>query len=248
MSDAIRQQLPIVVERAVRPVRATLAYKLRIRGELLQHVTGAFEQELAGGLDERAALIAVGERFGDPGDLAVQLERARPRKDAALWRLERWIEPRPREALWHRAARYGLATFALHAVALVGFIVVFHLCTQRLDSVAIYVRLLTLWSLGTGLIFFTLTFLTEGLRQALFGTSPRWLSRVLPLCLFSCGIPVAFLVGLQWLLSGELAPNWTGIRPSLPFVPLFPATLLVVAKLTQAERQSAAEWETLELD
>ncbi len=45
MDDVILQELKRVVEQAVRPVRATMARKRRMREELLAHLTAIFEEE-----------------------------------------------------------------------------------------------------------------------------------------------------------------------------------------------------------
>ena len=43
MNESTLTQLKIVVERAVRPVRASFARKRKVREELLAHVSGVFE-------------------------------------------------------------------------------------------------------------------------------------------------------------------------------------------------------------
>ena len=56
----------VLVERAVRPVLAGPARKLRMREELLAHLTGIYEEELARAGDEAAARAEAVRRFGDP--------------------------------------------------------------------------------------------------------------------------------------------------------------------------------------
>ena len=46
MNDEILKELKIVVEQAVRPVRATMARKRQMREELLAHLTAIFEEEV----------------------------------------------------------------------------------------------------------------------------------------------------------------------------------------------------------
>ncbi len=58
MNDSTRTPLKILVERVVRPVRASISRKRKIREELLAHVSGAFEEELAKLGDRQAALRA----------------------------------------------------------------------------------------------------------------------------------------------------------------------------------------------
>ena len=74
MNDVTLKDLKIVVERAVRPVRATLARKRRMREELLAHLVSIFEEEAENLGDDRAALLAAKKRFGDPKELTGQLQ------------------------------------------------------------------------------------------------------------------------------------------------------------------------------
>jgi hypothetical protein len=56
MNESILTQLKVIVERAVRPVRASTSRKRKMREELLAHVVGVFEEECARLGDDRAAL------------------------------------------------------------------------------------------------------------------------------------------------------------------------------------------------
>ena len=47
MNESTLTQLKIIVERAVRPVRASTSRKRKMREELLAHVSGVFEEEFA---------------------------------------------------------------------------------------------------------------------------------------------------------------------------------------------------------
>ena len=47
MNESILTQLKVIVERAVRPVRASTSRKRKMREELLAHVGGVFEEECA---------------------------------------------------------------------------------------------------------------------------------------------------------------------------------------------------------
>src|SRR4051812_22880360 len=64
------------VERAVRPVHATEQRKLRMREELLSHLTQVLVQEQTRLSDEAAALAATYERFGNPVELTAELNRS----------------------------------------------------------------------------------------------------------------------------------------------------------------------------
>jgi len=67
-------ELNLLVERVVGPVRASRATKGKMRAELLSHVATVFEEELARLGDERLALERTAQRFGNPADLTAGLQ------------------------------------------------------------------------------------------------------------------------------------------------------------------------------
>jgi hypothetical protein len=72
------KDLMVHVERIVRPIPASGGRKLRMRRELLAHLTAAFEEERARGLDDAAAAASAKRRLGDPDELRRQLEQPVP--------------------------------------------------------------------------------------------------------------------------------------------------------------------------
>ena len=57
MNESTLTELKIIVERAVRPVRASTSRKRKMREELLAHVSGVFEEEEAKLGDGQAAFL-----------------------------------------------------------------------------------------------------------------------------------------------------------------------------------------------
>jgi hypothetical protein len=97
MDESTLTQLKIIVERAVRPVRASTSRKRKMREELLAHVVGVFEEEVARLGDDRAALERTALRFGNPAEVTSQFQESVPARDT-IWR---FFECRPGEAtLW----------------------------------------------------------------------------------------------------------------------------------------------------
>src|SRR5262245_32662924 len=80
MNESTLIQLKVIVERAVRPVRASTGRKRKMREELLAHVSGVFEEESVN-LDERAALERTAQRFGSPAEVTGQLQESVPASD-----------------------------------------------------------------------------------------------------------------------------------------------------------------------
>jgi hypothetical protein len=102
MNESTLTHLKVIVERAVRPVRASTSRKWKIREELLAHVSGVFEEELAKLGDGQAALERTAKRFGDPAEVTGQLQGSVPASDAIV----RFWEGRPGESTLRAPLRY----------------------------------------------------------------------------------------------------------------------------------------------
>ena len=72
MSEEILTKLMVLVERAVRPVRASAARRRQMREELLAHVTAVFTEEVEKSGDEGSALERTKQRFGNPAELSTR--------------------------------------------------------------------------------------------------------------------------------------------------------------------------------
>ena len=113
MNDATLTELKVVVERTVRPLRATMARKRRMREELLAHLVATVDEEEKHRGDERAALEQAKRRFGDPRELTGQLQQAVPRWDRYRSILEN-MGCGPSESAWHLAAKHFLLTLLIY--------------------------------------------------------------------------------------------------------------------------------------
>jgi hypothetical protein len=81
--------LKIFVERAVRPVRASIVHKRTMREELLAHVSAVFAEERARLGDDGAALVRTAERLGESVALTGELQEAVPWIERSGW----WVAP-----------------------------------------------------------------------------------------------------------------------------------------------------------
>src|SRR5262245_41941943 len=190
MNESTLTQLKVIVERAVRPVRASAARKRKMREELLAHVVGVFEDESEFG-DQQAALARTQERFGQAAELTGQLQASVPPND----RVERFAENLfggSGQSALRLAARFAAAFGALSCVAPVGITILIH---GRLPRGAWVPALPFLWiPLCVAVLSFCGTLLIHGMRQALFGPA-----------------------GLSWLRAGlVIAAAWT-IIPLMTF-------------------------------
>jgi hypothetical protein len=107
MNESTLMQLKILIERAVRPVRASVVRKQTMREELLSHVCSVFEEELKRLGDPQAALAQTALRFGNAAEVTQNLQASLPRIDRIdLLVDELWF--RPGESTWRRAIRHTL--------------------------------------------------------------------------------------------------------------------------------------------
>lgn len=112
MNDSTLTGLKTIVERAVRPVEASMARKRKMREELLAHVSGVFEEESAKLGDDHAALEQTALRFGNPTEVTIQLQASVPAGD----NIRRIWEGRPAEPALRAALRIALVTEVLAVV------------------------------------------------------------------------------------------------------------------------------------
>jgi ATP-dependent Clp protease ATP-binding subunit ClpC len=174
MNESTLTQLKIIVERAVRPVRASVARKRKMREELLAHVVGVFEEEAKLG-DEPAALARTRERFGQAAELAETLQASVPPSD----RVERLAENLfggSGESVICLAARFA-AAFGVLVSVLLGIMILIDvlrgLGSEWLTVARVPSLLAPLW---TVFITFGGTLLTYGMGRALFRPAGRsWL-------------------------------------------------------------------------
>jgi hypothetical protein len=164
MSEATFSQLKILVEWAVRPVRASPGRKRKMREELLAHVASVFEEEVARLANEQAALQRTAQRFGNPAELTGQLQESVPTLDS-IQRFADWVAFRPCESTLRRAARY---TIILEVVALVLLFAMLLLLRGRLGELPID----TLWHtwpvlLISGYLGFMICILESSMRRSL---------------------------------------------------------------------------------
>jgi hypothetical protein len=117
MNEANLSELKIVVERAVRPVRATMARKRKMREELLAHLLAIFEEEAEKLGDEQTALDMAKRRFGDPKELSRELQASVSHWDRFGSILEN-LGYQPTESAWHLAAKHFLVMLLIYLLLL----------------------------------------------------------------------------------------------------------------------------------
>lgn len=247
MNESTLTALKIIVERAVRPVRAGMRRKRQMREELLAHVCGVFEEESARLGNDRAALERTALRFGNPAEVTSQLQEAVPARDA----VRRYLEGRPGEPAWRTAIRLALVS-GIFALIIAGFILAGAAIT--VGSVGAWPREAIIQCICAALAvpawLSGLVFLTSFMEKARYGLAgnPR-----LKVALVVAG---SWLVLLPWLAAwswptwsaerGYPHPNAIGMAGFLLLIVL-PLHACVLAQSSHQRRQYHEEWACLDV-
>jgi hypothetical protein len=188
MTESTNRELMKAVERVVRPVRASLARKRRMREELMAHVTALLDEEAPRPNAEGDALSRAVRRLGDPAELTVQLQQSVPAGDAMARFVDRlWLDSlrRPVLSLAKRNAKVAaLLTLLAFSTPVLLSLLAFATpvppfvrerqrpLAQSLIEVFVAIGWFTLL---LSALTFVVTVVENGLRQAAFGASTRCL-------------------------------------------------------------------------
>jgi hypothetical protein len=265
MTESALIQLKIVVERAVRPVRASITCKRKMREELLAHVSGAFEDELARVQVEHAALERTRVRFGNPTEMANELQDS-VRISDRVWR---FCEGRPGESALRFALRY-ISMQAAIGLPILGAVLVaagWERAWTYEEVIAVCSRLVYLLPVFVGLTLFVCA-MEKALLEArhLAAAPPAGWKKSLVSAWSTPIVRRAMIIGgaVQFLLfmAIYIAANW----PARPWVMdhvisivdtvpamAFKAGLCVFAGLiivwtAAARRRHHEEWSSLQID
>jgi hypothetical protein len=234
MNESTLTRLKILVERAVRPVRATSHRKHKMREELLAHVTAVFEEELARLGEEPLALERTAQRFGASAELTAQLQQSVPASDRWAHTLERLLVGTGEPTL-RLAFRY--ATFSLVPCV---FLLIAYFVKDRMVEWPI--------ALSWPLVAFVSVFLVRGMRDALFGAGGRSWSKAVVVGIASCLLIPAFTFVVCLTMSGEWGSSLADVLTLLPVGLLTPVALVIPACAFAAKDRKQQEWASLVID
>jgi ATP-dependent Clp protease ATP-binding subunit ClpC len=239
-----------IVERVVRPVHAGTPRKLKMREELLAHVSEIYDQELARLNDPPAAMAETTARFGDPSELTAQFQRSLSTSDRLSYHLERWFGWRAPES----AARYtlrvaGQVFIAIAAVCAVLAVGAFFDAGRDVAATWRAIRPAVGILLVAPVDMFLLGWLYFKTRDAIFG--PTWsrksLMRAVLCQALAAVITIVSVIALTALAQGEL-------RATVPLLERssLAATAVVGMSLFYMRRSGPSEiahtiWASLEL-
>ena len=244
MNESNLTQLKILVERAVRPVRASIGRKRKMREELLAHVTAVFEEESPHG-DESAALARTTVRFGDPAELTRQLQTAVPSSDALTYYIEAYVGVPTREPVWRRALRYAGLVGACCAC----FLAIFLLATGRWSEWRTLARLPSILApVWMAFLVFCATFLEHLMRQALYGPGGRSWPRAFVICLLTWLLVPGLVLAWSTAVSGSFVASLLDTLPLFLSGLLAPIALIIVVNACISEIRYLEEWANLPTD
>lgn len=247
MNDTALLKLKVIVERAVRPVKAPVSRKKKMREELLAHVTGIFDEEVSRSADEQAALIQAEKRFGDPSALSRKLRESVPVTDRSAFLFERLIEPRVGESLVRRAARHGVTSFVVEAGAFIALSPLFPFFWNS-SELGIFISFAMLISIGCGGMMFMGTLLINGLEQVLFSAAGRSLSKASLLLVVSSVVPVLLYLAFVFVSDDHKLIDLASTGRILSAAVLFTCILVWLANHSAIERGHREEWAQLQID
>lgn len=248
MTDSSSTGLKVIVERAVRPVRTALARKRRMREELLAHVTSVFNEEFERIGEEDAALAATARRFGNPGEVAAQLEAAVSRRDQACYWIERLTRRRCGESLPRHAGRWALLITMLNVIATsIGSLPAFFVAENR-HNLSVVLKLLPMIAVETLIMTFVFVLLTHAMRRTMYCRRGLWILRLVAVVIACCLAPLAVTFPFYWVVSGDVEISLALMPRSMPLVPLIPIIVMVAAWQIELERRYIDEWAALEVE
>jgi ATP-dependent Clp protease ATP-binding subunit ClpC len=247
MNDVISQELKRVVEQAVRPVRATMARKRRMREELLAHLTAIFEEEAETLGNDQAALDQAKRRFGDPRELTGQLQEAVSRWDRVGSVFEKYSFQSGQPIL-HLAAA-SVLWMCLMAVAMLLAGVSISVLRGRPNDLGMFVHVSLVASVAVATFTFLFLFLSERIGRVLYGQEGnRSLSKAVLYCLASLAVLPAFAFLSYLAGSFDLAASLAHLRFACYFAPVTPLIFLLMGRLMIEEMRYGQYWASLEIE
>jgi hypothetical protein len=245
-NDNVPAELKAIVERAVRPLQASLARKRRMREELLAQIVSIYDEELGKLGDDRAALKQSKRRFGDPRELSDNLGRTIPWWNRFLHLVE-GMRYDPGESLWHFAGKHLLIHVLTFSTAIPLVVLPILLVKGRLPDFGTLTRIVLVLAVVLAGFSSAFTFLIDRISRALWGSAAERSPRTAVLYgLAALLIPPVMIVliygGLGLGLPEPFSPLLAGAA-----APLMPGLLVLIAQQAANEIEYEEQWTKLEI-
>lgn len=244
MNDTTIQQLKVLVERVVRPVRASIARKRKMREELLGHLASVFEEEARAG-DEAAALTKTVERFGDTMELTRRLQASVPATDGFHYYLERFAGVPSHEPVVRRAGRYAGVVGLASGV----FLIVFWATVGRNEDWFSLARLPSILTpFWVALLVFGATLIEQGMRHALFDVDGKRWPRIIAYATAAWLLVPGLVFAWYLAITGSFAASVLEVWPLFVSGLLGPVVLVIIVNAVIAEIRYLEEWASLKIE
>jgi len=253
MNEATQIELKKIVERAVRPVRAGIERKRRMRDDLLSHVVAVYEEELGRSNNEAASLAATIKRFGDPAPLTAELQASVSFVDRLPFVIgTRVFDFRPGETIRRRAFRLtmmGLAfTTVVSILALGAFFPLLMILGKPMHWSEAFRFLLVVYGPSQCVVTFLFVPILDLLRKAMSEPKSRNRFAAAVVLVASSGIIPIVSFFDYWALSQEFGIALRLTMRLLPMSALTPFGLYFLAWATAREIAYRNEWQALEIE
>lgn len=245
MNDQVLNELKRCVERAVRPVLAGDVRKLRMREELLGHLTAIYEEELQR-LEESAALARARERFGDPSQLTDELRGSVSGLEHFRYLLDRY-RYRPGEPLLGFALRHLLLSLGV-TVAMLLLVLPLTWLRGRFGDIGIILHVCCVMGLFSAIFSCSLTLLAEQMGQILYGRRSQSRMRAMVRCsLLSLWVfPLATAVTYGGMLL-SLESALKGFVLGSMVAPAAPVFFLLLGRTMKDQISRENEWSGIQI-
>ena len=245
MNDQVLNELRLVVERAVRPVRASDVRKLRMREELLDHVGAIYQEEFGRLGDSAAALGRAKERFGSPTELTEELQQSVSWVEFFGYVSDKYRH-RPEESLLRFGLRHLLLAFVIMTVATLSILPLAWL-QGRTHEVGMLMHIMFVMVLFSSGFSFLVMVLVERIGQLLYGQGAP-VRAILPYCMASLLVlPVmtSVVYGGLFLSVGAAMKGFLIGSIVAPTAPLF---FCLMARQMKEQIAGEQQWMGLEID
>ncbi len=245
MTPETQTTLKTIVERAVRPVHATVERKRRMREELLAHVTEVFDEEHARTRDEAAAAEATSRRFGDATQIANELQRSVSAFDRIFSAFERIVLARPGEGNVQRALRWGLFVMAVIGVESLVLLLPAGLLMKGSQDLGFLSLVIAALVFGSAIMVFEFVLLGSWLRGVMFIEGQRSAFKAFLVLVAALVLPGLTVLSELLLLSRDLSWSIGLMKQVAVFIPFCVAVVFLVARKFDEERPHLDEWASL---
>lgn len=251
-----------LVERAVRPVRASSSRKWKMREELLSHVSCLYDEEFSRLGDAKAAMEAASRRFGDPGELSREFQHSLPMRERWFYLLQRILPRRgPKESEVRYSARVAAYESAVILVFVGAFITWLYLwafpgetdLVRRNeppdDSLWTILRWATALVLSVYAHLFSTNLLLVRMCEAVWGMTGTQRTKAILKCAMVSGVTCsailfAFRAALEWKLDRAIA-HLPGLIPLAVYVG---GVYYLLARLDGQRVISGRVWASLDIE